>query len=341
MGKINKKILAEKTHENLSGKLPADILKRKVRRTKPNAQGKKSRKSSGNAPIKKKVVQEAPGIPLPKSNVMSNTKLFPPPPPALLRKNHVADNHPDEDLNNILSHDIATIKEFYSPKMNERQVEQDAGTVLDGKVPLPEESDNLQHNSDLISENPDSFSEDTPEHDYIEPIDLIHLTDDFIEQVDNLLEISNYLSVSSWMPKDVVDMIHALVRSLNLDVMSLYLPSLDYGEPDNLFHRGYKMQPTRSVIKVWSTLFDKDTGINWSDLMDMAQSVNTEVAYWIVLSNLHSIGYVPIKTGGIIYGFIFVASIGKKKPSPLTASLLDLCGSRIALEYKMKFILSH
>jgi hypothetical protein len=53
---------------------------------------------------------------------------------------------------------------------------------------------------------------------------------------------------------------------------------------------------------------------------------------------LHSIGYVPIRDGKSIYGFMFVAAREKKTPSPLIASLLDLCGSRIGLSYALKYM---
>ena len=50
-----------------------------------------------------------------------------------------------------------------------------------------------------------------------------------------------------------------------------------------------------------------------------------------------SIGYVPIRDGRMIYGFLFVAANGKKEQSPLTASLLDLCGTQLGLSYALRF----
>ena len=342
MGKINKKILAEKTHQNLSGRLPADILKRRVRSGKESGPSRKKRKPEGVHGEHKelKAVPEAPGIPVSKNPVMSNTKLFPPP-PALMRKQNTIDK---EESEHIPVADAVTIKEFPSTSSAGQPASSgnDAATVLDGKVPVPPSADLPQSSSGKVSgATYDSESVSEVEHDFIEPIEVIRLTDDFIEQVDNLLEVSNYFTDPDWMPGDIMDIIHAFVRSLNMDVVTMFLPSGTDGDSDYIMHRGYKIPPPDEVIDSWKALFDNDKGINWNKLLEMAQSVDTDLAYWIVHSDLHSIGYVPIKTGGMIYGFMFVASIGKKKPSPLTASLLDLCGSRIALEYKMKFILSH
>jgi len=341
MVKKKKNLMAEKKLEKLSGKMSlAAALKKKKQHSKKEYGKKSLPPPAVSRP--KNPLEEAPGIPLKNISVVSNTKLFPPP-PALLNKNNSL--REQEDIMAAVA-DAVTLQELGRQEIERLEnggamVPGNAATILDGHIPLPEKFSGA---SLLSVESTKKGSGVNPENEtgaaLFESVDLIRLTDDFIEEVENLVEVSNYFTDPSWVPNDIVDILHALVRTLNLDVMTLFLPSM-VGGRDNIFHRGYEIPPTSKITSTWLSLFDRERGVDWTRLIDFAQSSETEIAYWIVHSNLHSIGYIPIRTGGIIYGFIFVASIGKKQQSPLTASLLDLCGSRIALEYKIKFILSN
>lgn len=159
------------------------------------------------------------------------------------------------------------------------------------------------------------------------------------DQVHNLLELADSLLGSDWTPENIVDIIHMLVRSVNLDVVTMVLPSMNYPEQlDNIFSRGYDVSPRKAAVSLWLSCFNEKTGIDWKKLMQLAEDTKSELAYWIIHEGLYSIGYVPIRDGDCIYGFLFVAAKEKKPQSPLTASLLDLCGSRIGLSYALKYM---
>jgi hypothetical protein len=163
--------------------------------------------------------------------------------------------------------------------------------------------------------------------------------EEYSDQVNNLLEIADSLLDSNWTPEGIVDIIHVMIRALNLDVISLVLPSLNYPEQaDIILNRGYGIAPGNNIVDLWLKTFDNQMGIDWKKLMKLAKDTNSDLAYWIVHEGLHSIGYVPIKDGDYIYGFLFVAANGKKEQSALTASLLDLCGSRLGLSYALKLM---
>lgn len=162
-------------------------------------------------------------------------------------------------------------------------------------------------------------------------------TEELTDQVNNLLEIADSLLNPNWTADDIIDVIHVLVRSLNLDAVSLILPAINSQQIDVVLNRGYETAPNKSISDLWLNTFDPQAGIKWQNLMSLAENNQSDLAYWIVSEGLNSIGYVPIRDGNYIYGFLFVASIGKKSQSPLTASLLDLCGSHIGLAYALKF----
>lgn len=163
--------------------------------------------------------------------------------------------------------------------------------------------------------------------------------EELTDQVSNALEIADCLMDQNWTPEKIVDNVHLLVRSLNLDAVTMVLPSMNYPEQlDNILSRGYDVSPRKAVVNLWLSCFDDKVGMDWKNLMKLAEDTKSELAYWIVHEGLYSIGYVPIRDGFRIYGFLFVAAKEKKPQSPLTASLLDLCGSRIGLSYALKYL---
>lgn len=162
-------------------------------------------------------------------------------------------------------------------------------------------------------------------------------TEELTDQVINMLEVADSLLDPDWTPDDIIDIVHVLVRSVNLDVVTMVLPAINYPEQlDVVLSRGYELSPRKPIVDLWLKTFDDKAGIDWKKLMKLAEDNKSDLAYWIVSEELNSIGYVPVRDGNYIYGFLFVASIGKKEPSPLTASLLDLCGSHLGLAYALK-----
>ena len=159
------------------------------------------------------------------------------------------------------------------------------------------------------------------------------------DQVCTVLEIADSLLDSEWTPEKIIDIIHVMVRSVNLDVVTMLIPSMNYPEQLDIVHsRGYDISPRKAVIDLWLKTFDEKIGVDWKKLMKLAEDNKSDLAYWIVHEGLDSIGYVPIRDGRMIYGFLFVASSGKKEQSILTAPLLDLCGTQLGMAYALKFM---
>jgi hypothetical protein len=71
----------------------------------------------------------------------------------------------------------------------------------------------------------------------------------------------------------------------------------------------------------------------WDKLMYIATDKKNELAYWVVKEHLDSVGYVPIRDGKYLYGFLFVASKTQTGQSIIKSELLDACGSRLGLAY--------
>ncbi|MBN1863663.1 MAG: hypothetical protein JW808_02045 [Victivallales bacterium] len=162
--------------------------------------------------------------------------------------------------------------------------------------------------------------------------------DEMTEQVTNLLEVADSLLNPEWTPESVIDVVHLLVRSLNLDVVCMVLPALrELGPSKCALSRGFKHRPGKEVLDIWFDTYNPDTGIDWKKLMAVAADKNSYSSYWIVEEGLDCIGYVPLRDGNFIHGFLFVASNGKKEQSSLTSPLLDLCGSHIGLSYAVKY----
>lgn len=163
-------------------------------------------------------------------------------------------------------------------------------------------------------------------------------TEELTDQVILLSEITDSLLDESWTPDGITDILHVLLCSLNLDVITVVLPSMNYPTVlDNISSRGYDISPKSNVVNLWLKTFDENSGIDWKKLLKLAKDIKTDLAYWVVQEELHSIGYVPIRDERIIYGFLFVAAKSKKEQSHLTSPLLEICGTLIGLSYAKKF----
>ncbi|MCK5844438.1 MAG: hypothetical protein KAG97_07000 [Victivallales bacterium] len=154
------------------------------------------------------------------------------------------------------------------------------------------------------------------------------------EQVGNYLEICDSCLSGGCDPTDVIDLIHVLVMSLNLNVVSMALiDSAMNGKFKQVVSRGYDIPPTREVVECWEMALTAKGELLWDKLMSIATDKKNELAYWIIKENLDSVGYVPIRDGKKLYGFILVASKTNKEQSILKSELLEACGSRLGLAY--------
>ena len=163
-------------------------------------------------------------------------------------------------------------------------------------------------------------------------------SEDLKDEVASYLEVCDSCLSDKTEPRDLVDVVHMLVRSLNMDVLTIAL--LDEKKEDlitNIASRGYNSPPTKAVIECWNRAVIKGDGISWERLMKVAKDTHTDLAYWIVHEGLDSIGYVPIRDSHTIYGFLFVAVKSSRKQSVLASPLLDACGSRIGLVTALKY----
>jgi hypothetical protein len=153
------------------------------------------------------------------------------------------------------------------------------------------------------------------------------------EQLQNYLEVCDSISGVVWEPKDIVDIIHVMARSLDFDTVSIFV--LDHNNPDEfspLVSRGYKTPPTAEIINDWKECLVPDANtINWGKLMRHAEKTDTPLARWIIHEGLNSMGYVPIHDGTRTYGFILVASYEKRESSPVASGLFEMCGGRLGL----------
>ena len=156
------------------------------------------------------------------------------------------------------------------------------------------------------------------------------------EEVACYLEVCDSFLTAVNLPKDIVDVVHMLVRSLNFDVVTIALLDENLGKFAKIASRGYENPPPMQVLSCWERSIVKGEGLIWKKLMKVAGDNHSDLAYWIVQENLDSIGYVPIHDDSKIYGLIFVASIGRKKTSPIASTLLDACGSRLGLTYALR-----
>ncbi len=157
-------------------------------------------------------------------------------------------------------------------------------------------------------------------------------SENYKDQVQSFVDLCEILSKPGWNFADIADYIHMLVRSVNLDVLSIVLtdPS-EKGKFCKVISRGYKSAPGPQVVAEWQTAVTSDATVNWNRLMDMAADKNTKTCAWICREGLHSVGYVPLHDSAKIYGFLFVGAYENKMPSALASSLLELCGDRIGI----------
>ena len=162
--------------------------------------------------------------------------------------------------------------------------------------------------------------------------------EDIKDAVASYMEVCDSLLSENNSSQDIIDVVHMLVRSLNLDVVTIAL--LDPARETlqiRIASRGYKTPPNCDVVSCWEKAITKGEGIDWKTLMNVASDNHTELAYWIVQEGLDSIGYVPIRDNRRIYGILFVAATSKhKKQSPVASHLLDACGSRIGTVYALE-----
>ena len=161
--------------------------------------------------------------------------------------------------------------------------------------------------------------------------------EDIKDAVASYMEVCDSSLSENNSPQDIVDVVHMLVRSLNLDVVTIAL--LDSTRETlqlQIASRGYETAPNCDVVSCWEKAIVKGEGIDWKTLMNVASDNHTELAYWIVQEGLDSIGYVPIRDNKMVYGILFVAATSKhKKQSPVASHLLDACGSRIGTIYAL------
>ncbi|MFA6568574.1 MAG: hypothetical protein WCS96_10205 [Victivallales bacterium] len=156
--------------------------------------------------------------------------------------------------------------------------------------------------------------------------------ENYKDQVQSFVDLCEIFSNPGWQFPDIVDYIHMLVRSVNLDVLSIVLTdSTEKGRLCKAISRGYKSAPGSRIVAEWASAVTADATVNWDRLMDIAADKNTKISRWISGEALHSVGYVPIHDSKRIYGFLLVGAYENKIQSPLASSLLELCGNRIGL----------
>lgn len=168
------------------------------------------------------------------------------------------------------------------------------------------------------------------------PVAASALVEAEIEKVREILQ--NYLEICDsvmheWTPVSVVDILHVLVRSLGMDVVSLAL--LDPERPGRLLpvvSRGYNTPPNTDIHAIWERcVIPEAQTINWSKLMSSTSSPETPLACWILHEDLHKFGYAPIHDGRAIYGFLITGVHGKTPVSPFSSTMLEMLGGRLGM----------
>jgi hypothetical protein len=150
---------------------------------------------------------------------------------------------------------------------------------------------------------------------------LQHYTDVCEKIEDNILD-----------PKDIIDSIHIMVKSLLYDTVSIQLVDFEKeGELMPLISRGYKKPPSQEITENWKQSVSPGGSIDWASLMTFVEGGSTEIADFFETEALSRFGFVPIHDGKKIFGFFIVASYEEKEPSTLASTLLELCGGRYGL----------
>lgn len=157
--------------------------------------------------------------------------------------------------------------------------------------------------------------------------------ENYKDQVQAYVDVCEILSKPGWQLADIVDYIHMLVRSVNLDVLSIVITDpANKGKFLPVASRGFKASPSAQVISCWLPAISEEGTIIWDELLEAAFDKKNRLAKWITREGLNFVGYVPLHDNKKIYGFLFVAvSSDKKAPSALASPLLELCGGRIGL----------
>ena len=96
-------------------------------------------------------------------------------------------------------------------------------------------------------------------------------SENYKDQVQSFVDLCEILSKPGWNFADIADYIHMLVRSVNLDVLSIVLtaPS-ERGRFCKVISRGYKSAPGQQIIAEWQPAVTPDATVDWNKLMDLA-----------------------------------------------------------------------
>jgi len=163
--------------------------------------------------------------------------------------------------------------------------------------------------------------------------------EEFREQMQNYLEVCDSLASDNWQPQDLIDVLHMLILSLGMDVVSMVL--LDPVHPaqlaETVVSRGYGTPPSAEVLACWQgAVADDGRGIQWPRLMEIAADKGNALSQWLAREDLHSFGYVPIRDHHRIHGFLLVGAHAGKDPSPLASGILEVAGGRIGLSLAVR-----
>ncbi len=163
--------------------------------------------------------------------------------------------------------------------------------------------------------------------------------EEFRDQMQNYLEVCDSLASDTWEPQDLIDVLHMLVLSLGMDVVSMVL--MDPRQPGRLAEavvsRGYRTPPGVEVRACWQGAVGLEgRGIQWQRLMEISADNENALSSWLAQEDLHSYGYVPIRDNHRIHGFLLIGAHGGKEPSPLASGLLEVAGGRIGLSLAVR-----
>lgn len=156
--------------------------------------------------------------------------------------------------------------------------------------------------------------------------------DIFKEQLQNYLELTDTLNNPKWTFSSIIDTLYVLMESIDIDVIAVGM--IDFAAGKKLcpiVSRGFRIPPDQTIAAIWEKAIVDGPAINWNNLMTIAASATSELSKWIAKEGLDSLGYVPIHDNKTIFGFLFIGNHGKKSPSPLASSILELCGGRLGI----------
>ncbi|GEM_PF-4852408 len=161
--------------------------------------------------------------------------------------------------------------------------------------------------------------------------------ENYKDQVQSYVDVCEVLSKPGWQVPDIIDYVHMLVRSVNLDTLSIVITDpANKGKLLPVYNRGYKVPPSIQVVNSWLPAITPEATVNWNKLMEIASDKKTKLAKWIAKQGLNFVGYVPLHDNNKIYGFLLVSDYEGKTPSALASPLLELCGGRIGLVFESR-----